>query len=94
MYVINGIAYAGEFKNNIKVSSAKALDDMMILLEFDAGEQRLYDASDLLQYPAFKPLTNEDVFKNMKIEHGVVTWCDGEIDIAPETMYQNSYSYQ
>ena len=94
MYIINGIAYAGEFKNSIKVSSAKVLGDMMLLLEFETGEQRLYDATDLLQYPSFKPLADEDNFKNMKIEHGVVTWCDGEIDIAPETMYKNSYTYQ
>ena len=93
-HIINGIAYAGKFKNSIKVSSAKALGDMMMLLEFETGEQRLYDATDLLQYPAFKPLADENNFKNIKIEQGVVTWCDGEIDIAPETMYMNSYSYQ
>ena len=33
------------------------------------------------------------IFKNAKVEYGVVTWADGEIDIAPETMYENSYEY-
>lgn len=29
-----------------------------------------------------------------KAEHGVVTWNDGEIDLAPETMYRDGYAYQ
>ncbi|MCL2217906.1 MAG: hypothetical protein FWB91_12940 [Defluviitaleaceae bacterium] len=40
-----------------------------------------------------KPLEGEKVFMAAKIEDGVVTWCDGEIDIAPEVMYKNSYAY-
>ena len=27
------------------------------------------------------------------LNHGVVTWLDGELDIAPESMYENSYPY-
>ena len=68
MYIVDGIAYAGEF--------------------------RLFDATSLFKYPAFKPLEDEEVFKRAAIEYGVVTWKNGEIDIAPETMYQNSYAYE
>ena len=30
---------------------------------------------------------------NFTIFHGVMTWMNGEIDIAPETMYADSYPY-
>ena len=93
MYVMNGVAYAGTAAQDMRVSAVKALDDMMLLLTFASGERRLYDATQLLQYPAFKPLKDETVFKAASIDHGVVTWMDGDIDIAPETMYVTSFPY-
>ena len=66
---------------------------MMVIL-FSTGEYRLFDATTLFKYPAFELLENEDVFKSAKIEYGVVTWNDGDIDIAPEKMYQDSYVYE
>jgi len=94
MYIINGIAYAGELVNEIEIEEVDALDDMILLLTFSTGEKRLYDATALLEYPAFKPLESEEVFKSVKVEHGTVTWLDGYIDIAPETLYKNSFAYQ
>lgn len=94
MYIVNGIAYAGEFVAGIEVINVLALDDMMLLLTFNTGEKRLYDAKDLLKFPAFKPLENVEIFKSVKTEHGIVVWLNGDIDIAPETLYKNSYAYQ
>ena len=91
MYIANGIAYAASKSPHPLVKAVKPLDDMMVT--FDSGEKRLYDATQLLAFPAFKPLNDETIFKNAKVEYGVVTWADGEIDIAPETMYENSYEY-
>ena len=31
--------------------------------------------------------------KDFNIFHGVMTWMNGDIDIAPETMYADSYPY-
>ena len=93
MYIINGIAYAGELVNGIELEKAEALDDMMLLLTFNTGEKRLYDAADLLEYPAFKLLENEETFKSAKVEYGTIVWLDGDIDIAPETLYANSFAY-
>ena len=67
---------------------------MMMLITFDSGETRLYDASQLLAYLAFSLLKDERIFMNPTVEHGVVTWAEGEIDIAPETMYRDSYAYE
>ena len=77
----------------MRLLSVKPLDDKMMILTFASGEKRLYDATPLLDYPAFQPLKDDSVFKNAKVEHGVVVWLDGEIDIAPETMYHDSYAY-
>lgn len=93
MYIENGIAYAGTPTDEIRVRSVKPLDDMMMILTFTSGERRLYDATQLLEYPAFQPLRDESVFKSATVEHGIVVWNDGDIDIAPETMYANSYAY-
>jgi hypothetical protein len=94
MYIVNGIAYAGELTPGIEVANVIALDDMMLLLTFNTGEKCLYDASALLKYPAFDQLKDIDIFKTVKIAHGVVVWLDGDIDIAPETMYKDSFPYQ
>ena len=93
MYIENGIAYAGTPTKEIRVRSVKPLDDMMMILTFTSGERRLYDATQLLEFPAFQPLRDENVFKSATVEYGIVVWNDGEIDIAPETMYANSYVY-
>ena len=93
MYVVNGIAYAGTEVQDMRVSAVKPLDDLMMLVTFASGERRLYDATQLLEYPAFQPLKDEAVFKAASIDHGAVTWMDGDIDIAPETIYANSFPY-
>jgi len=93
MYIINGIAYAGEFKKDIEVKDVVVLDDMILLITFNTGEKRLFDATSLLRYPAFKLLENEKIFMSVKVEHGVLIWLEGDLDIAPETLYKDSYAY-
>ena len=93
MYSFDRFDYGGEPKEPIRVADAKALSDQMILLTFQHGEQRLFDAS-VLEGPVFTPLKEGDVFQSLKVDHGVVTWNDGQIDCAPEYMYEHSYSYE
>ena len=92
MYIVNGVAYAGEAIKDMSVKTVKALDDMMLLITFTTGEKRLYDASRLLAFPAFDELKDETIFKSARVEYGVA-WKNGEIDIAPESLYQNSIAY-
>lgn len=93
MFIINGICYAGELMKDIEVVSMKILEDFMMLITFSTGEERLFDAT-VLDGPAFAPLKEESVFKSAYIDHGVVTWMDGDIDCAPEFMYEKSYAYE
>ena len=93
MYIINDICYAGEMQDNIMVTEAKPLRGGMRLVTFSTGEKRLFDTT-LLQGSAFAPLADEKVFRNPLIFHGVITWNNGEIDIAPETVYRDCYAYE
>lgn len=92
MFIRNGFVCGGESENATKIISAQALPDQMMLIVFNNGEERLFDAS-ILSGPVFEPLRIESVFINFTIDHGVITWCNGEIDCAPEFMYRNSYEY-
>lgn len=92
MYVKDDICYAGRFEEGIRITEAKPLRGMMLLVTFSTGEQRLFDVT-RLDGAAFLPLRDEKIFRNMEIFHGVITWNNGEIDIAPETVYRESYAY-
>ena len=92
MYIRDGIVYGGEPEQPIKVDHVKALLDMIMLIHFNNGELRLFDAA-ILEGPVFEPLRDEQVFSKPVIDHGVVTWQDGSIDCAPEFMYAHSYEY-
>ena len=93
MYIVNDICYAGEIQDGIKVTEAKPLRGGMLLVTFSTGEKRLFDTT-TLQGSAFAPLADEKVFMKPVLFHGVITWNNGEIDIAPETVYRDSYAYE
>ena len=86
------ICYAGELVEGIKVKEAKLLRGKMLLITFSTGEKRLFDASSI-PGSAFDPLADEGVLGDFSVFHGVMTWCDGRIDIAPETMYEEGFPY-
>ncbi len=92
MYIMNDICYAGEMQDDIKVMDVKPLRGGMMLVTFSTGEKRLFDTTKL-QGAAFDPLKDEKVFSNPVLFHGVITWNNGELDIAPETVYRDSYAY-
>lgn len=94
MYIVEGIAYAGEPVEGIEVSSARYVGNGIFLVMFSTGETRLFDSTCLLDAPAFEPLADEALLSNFEVDHGVLTWCGGDIDIAPEALYERSFEYQ
>ena len=74
----------------LEVTEAKVLPHYRILVTFDTGEKKLFNMSTMLHYPVYQKLKDETVFKTIKIRRGVVTWDDGNIDIAPEYMYYHN----
>ena len=89
MYILNGICYAGGMQDGIRVTEAKPLRGGILLVTFSTGEKRLFDTTKL-QGSAFEPLKDEKIFCNPVLFHGVITWNNGEIDIAPEALYRDS----
>ena len=76
-----------------KVISVLPQEDYKMLVAFENGEQRIYNAAPLLCKPVFMPLKDISVFNKVYIEYGAVTWKDqggNEIDICPDKMYMDS----
>ena len=92
MYIKDDICYAGAMEEDIEVTDAKPLPGRMLLVTFSTGERRLFDTT-MLEGSAYKPLDDEEIFRNIVLFHGIITWNDGEIDIAPEAVYQDSFPY-
>lgn len=92
MYIINGIAYAGEQPKLIKVSGVRPLEDYKLWIRFNNGETKVFDFAPELNAPAFSPLRDRAVFNAVYIDYGVPVWNDGDIDIAPEYLYEHGIS--
>ena len=73
----------------IAVSSVEAVQDFNLLLTFNSGERRCFDMRPYLHYPVFRRLENPSFFSLAHIDYGTVIW-PGDIDIAPETLYEYS----
>ena len=80
-------------ETGIKVTAVKPLCEGKLLVTFSTGEKRLFDTTKL-QGSAFAPLTDEKIVNALTLFHGVITWMNGEIDIAPEAVYRDSYAYE
>lgn len=72
-----------------EVASVVPLDGYQLSMTFVTGEKRRFDMRHYLRYPVFRPLENPGFFARARVEYGTVTW-PGEIDIAPETLYEGS----
>ncbi len=94
MYVVNNIAYAGSPMTDLSVDSVRLLDDGMLVVRFSTGEERLFDTTQLKRFPAFASIDDAEVQRSVKVDHGIVTWADGELDYATEAIYAESYPYE
>lgn len=90
MYIVDGIAYAGEKAPVLKISGVRPMENHLLWLRFNNGEARIVDFKTLLSEPAFMPLADMQIFRQVYIDYGITVWADGDIDIAPETLYEMS----
>lgn len=88
MYIVNGIAYAGEKTPPLKVCGIRPLENHKLWIRFNTGEAKIFDFSSLLNLAIFAPLADPLVFNGVYIDYGVPVWLDGDIDISPELLYQ------
>lgn len=73
----------------LDVVSVKAKPEYMLELEFENGEIRLFDFAPYLEKKPFDRLKETTSFYGAHVNYGTVCW-PGELDIAPETLYDNS----
>lgn len=92
MYIKDGIAYAEDNPIQLKVSGVRPKDNFILWIRFNNGEEKEFDFKPMLDKAAYMPLKNIDAFKNVYIDFGVPVWNNGDIDIAPEYLYQNGIS--
>ena len=71
------------------VIEVEPLQDYRMLLTFENGEKRLYDAAPLLEKPVCASLKDMSFFAQVKAVYGTVVWSD-EIDVVPENLYECS----
>lgn len=90
MYIKDGIAYAGEQAPLLQIVGVRPLPDYMLWVRFNTGEARTFDFKPYLDAPCFLPLKDINTFNSVYIDYGCPVWNDGDIDIAPEYLYENT----
>jgi hypothetical protein len=72
-----------------RVSAVSPIKDYRLVLTFDNGEKRVFDAKPLFSLTAFRQLKNKSFFDSVKVAYGSVLW-PNEIDYCPDTLYAES----
>jgi hypothetical protein len=73
----------------IDVISVRTCPEFQLDLEFRNGERRRFDMRPLLSMKPWNRLASLAMFERARVDYGTVVW-PGEIDIAPETLYDDS----
>jgi len=73
----------------IDVVSVKPRLDFQLDLEFKNGERRRFDMRPFLELKPWNRIAKLPLFERVRVDYGTVVW-PGEIDIAPETLYDDS----
>jgi len=70
------------------IINADYLDNYKIELTFNNQRKGIVDLEEYVREgEVFQNLRDIDKFRNYKVDYGTLTWENGEVDIAPETLY-------
>jgi hypothetical protein len=73
----------------LDVVHVEPLSEYKLSLEFENHEKRIFDVTPYLEMGVFRQLKDKSIFSRAFFDGGTVMW-PGEIDIAPETLYDHS----
>jgi hypothetical protein len=73
----------------LDVVKVEAKPEYVLHLEFENGEKRIFDMSPYMDKKPFVQLKGSPLFAMASVDYGTVVW-PGNIDIAPETLYDRS----
>jgi hypothetical protein len=76
-----------------RVINAIPKNNFSLEIEFNTGEKRLFDARPYLTKGIFQKLQDERLFMQAYVALDTVCW-PGDLDIAPETLYDRSIPIQ
>ena len=62
-------------------------DDLKLTVVFAKGDRGVFDCSSYANDPFWAKLRDVDFFRQVTLDHGVLTWPNG-VDIAPEEVWQ------
>ena len=74
---------------NPYVKNVKALEDYQLELEFENGDQRVFDMKPYLNRGVFIRLQNHTLFQAARVVAGSVEW-PGGLDLSYDTLYLES----
>ena len=90
MIVRDGKCYAENPLPVLKITGFETFAPHQMRVVFNDGETRIFDGRTLLKGEAFAPLADADTFADCRLDYETLTWLDGELDVAPEFVYENS----
>jgi len=73
----------------IDVVKVQATKEYKLFLEFENGEKRVFDMTPYMDRKPYISLKGSPFFSVAYVDYGTVCW-PGNIDIAPETLYDLS----
>ncbi|NQZ33991.1 MAG: DUF2442 domain-containing protein [Oceanospirillaceae bacterium] len=69
------------------VINVNALNDYLLRVEFENGQQGVLDMSPFLTFGVFKQIRNKEQFKQVKVSFDTIEWSSGA-DLDPEFVYE------
>jgi len=77
------------------VTDAQYDSEYRIHVEFEDGSRGTVDLSDYIRPDTvFEVFRDTHYFNNFRIEYGTLVWGEGEVDIAPEALYERATGKQ
>ncbi len=72
-----------------ELKQAKLSENYLATIEFEDGSKGTVDLREFIKEgTVFEKFDDPEYLKSMRIEYGTLVWGQGEVDIAPEALYE------